>query len=44
MEVSSDCQTSFFLSKIFGNEMCQTWCQQLENENLGALFGRDPLL
>jgi hypothetical protein len=26
------------LSKIFGNEMCQTWSKQLENEDYGALY------
>jgi hypothetical protein len=36
----SSCQqfSAFFLSKIFGNRICQTWYKQLENEGIRGIF------
>jgi hypothetical protein len=30
--------SAFFLSKIFGNRICQTWFKQLENEGIRGIF------
>jgi hypothetical protein len=35
---SSDQLISSFFSKIFGNKMFQTWCNQLKNEVIWALY------
>jgi hypothetical protein len=35
---SSDQQISSFLSKIFGNKICQTWSKPLENDGLRKLY------